>query len=69
MFKYCESWRARDDEGIVEVKGIDIKTFLLNFCFAHIAASKHQIFQNFVPTPHNYGWGRHKNCKDPMYRS
>ena len=55
-----------------DIKGVDKKTLHLNFCFAHISASICRIFKILVPTPHNIPLimgGRHKNFKDPMYRS
>ena len=53
------------------LKGVQ-KKLVLNFGCAHISASIHRIFKIFVSNPHNWGCimgGRHKNFKDPMYRS
>ena len=36
-----------------ELKGVQIKTLVLNIRFAHISASIHWIFKILVPTPHN----------------
>ena len=57
---------------VLVIKGVQKKTLVLNYCFAHILASIHRIFKILVPTPHNTPpimWGRHKNFKDTMYRS
>ena len=54
------------------IKGDDKKPRFLNFCFAHSSASINRIFNILVPTPHILSlimWGRHKDFKDPMYRS
>ena len=58
--------------GLPYLKGVDKKTLHLNFCFAHISASICRIFKILVPTQHNIPLimgGRHKNFKDPMYKS
>ena len=35
------------------LKGVQIKSLVLNFCFAHISAFILRIFKILVPTPHN----------------
>ena len=58
-------------ETSVLLKGVQIKTLVLNVCFAHISASIHRIFKILVSIPHNLGYTifkNFKNFKDPMYR-